>query len=164
MKKKFLFLLLLIFNTVFSQNQLPIIPYPSQVELGSGSFVLNDKTTIQADENSFEAKYLKEIIKSKSGLDLSISEVYSSNSIQLIMKLPDTINFDKEQYELSVSNNKITITAFSNQGIFYGIQTLLQLIPSDKKNEISIPFLQINDYSKYKWRGMHLDVSRHFFP
>ncbi len=164
MKKKFLFLLLLIFNTVFSQNQLPIIPYPSQVELGSGSFVLNDKTTIQASENSFEAKYLKEILKSKSGLDLSISEVYSSNSIQLIMKLPDTINFDKEHYELNVSNSKITITSFSNQGIFYGIQTLLQLIPSDKKNNISIPCLQINDYSKYKWRGMHLDVSRHFFP
>lgn len=164
MKKKFLFLLLLIFNTVFSQNQLPIIPYPSQVELGSGSFVLNDKTTIQASGNSFEAKYLKEILKSKSGLDLSISEVYSSNSIQLIMKLPDTINFDKEHYELNVSNSKITITSFSNQGIFYGIQTLLQLIPSDKKNKISIPCLQINDYSKYKWRGMHLDVSRHFFP
>lgn len=164
MKKKFLFLLLLIFNTVFSQNQLPIIPYPSQVELGSGSFVLNDKTTIQASGNSFEAKYLKEILKSKSGLDLSISEVYSSNSIQLIMKLPDTINFDKEHYELNVSNSKITITSFSNQGIFYGIQTLLQLIPSEKKNEISIPCLHINDYSKYKWRGMHLDVSRHFFP
>jgi hexosaminidase len=164
MKKKFLFLLLLIFNTVFSQNQLPIIPYPSQVELGSGSFVLNDKTTIQASENSFEAKYLKEIIKSKSGLDLSISEVYSSNSIQFIMKLPDTINFDKEHYELNISNSKITITSFSNQGIFYGIQTLLQLIPSDKKKEISIPCLHINDYSKYKWRGMHLDVSRHFFP
>jgi hexosaminidase len=164
MKKKFLFLLLLIFNSVFSQNQLPIIPYPSQVELGSGSFVFYNKTTIQASENSFEAKYLKEIIKSKSGLDLSISEVYSSNSIQLLIKLPDTINFNREQYELNVSNSKITITAFSNQGLFYGIQTLLQLIPSDKKNEISIPCLQINDYSKYKWRGMHLDVSRHFFP
>ncbi|WP_298394378.1 family 20 glycosylhydrolase [Flavobacterium sp.] len=164
MKKKFLFLLLLIFNSIFSQNQLPIIPYPSQVELGSGSFVFSDKTTIQASENSFEAKYLKEIIKSKSGLDLSISEVYGSNSIQLLMKLPDTINFDKEHYELNVSNSKITITAFSNQGLFYGIQTLLQLIPSDEKNKISIPCLQINDYSKYKWRGMHLDVSRHFFP
>jgi len=164
MPKKFLFLLLLIFNNVFSQNQLPIIPYPSQVILNSGSFVLTFKTTIQADENSFEAKYLKELIKSQTGLNLKIDSKYSSNSIQLIMKLPDTINFNKEHYELNVSNSKIIITSFSNQGLFYGIQTLAQLISSEKSLIIKIPSLQIIDQPKHKWRGMHLDVSRHFFP
>ena len=164
MSKKLAFLLLLLINVSFSQNQLPLIPQPKSILLGKGSCVLTSKTTIQSDRNSFEANYLKELIKSQTGLDLKIDSKYSSKSIQLILKLPDTINFNKEQYELNVSNNKIVISAFSNQGLFYGIQTLSQLIKFDGKKEVRIPWLRISDQPKYAWRGMHLDCARHFFP
>jgi len=164
MTSKLTLFLVLFFNVTFSQNTLPLIPQPREVILEDGVFILSKKTVIQASENSFEAKYLKELIKSQTGLDLNISSKYSSNSIQLLLKLPDTINFNKEQYELNVSNNKITITSFSNQGLFYGIQTLLQLLPTESKNGIKIPCLTINDEPKYAWRGIHLDCARHFFP
>lgn len=166
MAKKFLFLLLLIFNNLFSQNQLPVIPYPTEVILNSGSFLINNKTVIEADANMFEAQYLQKSIKQKTGLDLKIvSQALNVPKISLIFDydLPDHSGI-KEPYQLTISNNAIVIKAEYNQGIFYGIQSLLQLFPSDKKNEISIPCLKINDNSKYKWRGMHLDCARHFFP
>lgn len=164
MFKKLTFLLLLMVNVSFSQNQLPLIPKPKSIILGKGSCFLTSKTTIQSDKNSFEAKYLQEIIKSQTGLELKIDSKYSSNSIQLILKLPDTINFNKEQYELNVSNDKIVLSAFSNQGLFHGIQTLSQLIKFDGKKEVRIPWIRISDEPKYAWRGMHLDCARHFFP
>ena len=151
-------------NVSFSQNQLPLIPKPKSIILGKGSCFLTSKTTIQSDKNSFEAKYLQEIIKSQIGLELKIDSKYSSNIIQLILKLPDTTNFNKEQYELNVSNNRIVISAFSNQGLFHGVQTLSQLIKFDGKKEFRIPWLRISDEPKYAWRGMHLDCARHFFP
>lgn len=164
MSKKLLFFLLLLYKSSFSQNPLPLIPKPQSIILGKGSFVLSSKTSIQTDKNSFEAKYLKEMIKLQTGLDLKIDSKYKSNSIKLILKLPDTTNFNKEHYEVNVSNGIIVINAFSNNGLFFGIQTLSQLIPFNVKNEIRIPWMRILDEPKYAWRGMHLDCARHFFP
>lgn len=163
MFNKLLFLLLIVFNSAFSQN-LPLIPNPESIVLGKGSCFLTSKTTIQADPNSFEADYLKEVIKAQTGLDLKINSKYNSKSIQLILKKADTTVVNKEAYELTILNNKIVIASFSNQGLFYGIQTLLQLIPIEKKSEVTLPWLWIKDEPKFKWRGMHLDCARHFFP
>ncbi|PZO29885.1 MAG: hypothetical protein DCF13_04705 [Flavobacteriaceae bacterium] len=164
MSKKLLLLSLLLFNLSFAQQHLPLIPQPKSILLGKGSCTITAKTTIQADKNSFEANYLKEVIKAQTGLDLKITSKNSSNSIQLILKSPDATNVNKEHYELSSSRNKIVITAFSNQGILYGIQTLSQLLPLEKSPEIRVPWLNISDEPKYAWRGMHLDCARHFFP
>ena len=158
------FLLLLLFSSGYSQKNAAVIPLPKSIFLGKGSCYLNSKTSIQADENSFEANYLKQIIENQTGLKIKISPKFQSNCIQLIQKNADTINTNKESYELNIAANKITISAFSGQGIFYGIQTLIQLIPFEKKNEISIPWQHIADSPTFKWRGMHLDVARHFFP
>jgi hexosaminidase len=165
MKKKFLFLLLLIFNTVFSQNQLPIIPYPKELQVNKRSFTITNKTIINADKNLFEANYLKEIIKHQLGFDLEISISPNAISrIDIIQDVPDPGLFNKETYYLSVDENRIEIVANSNQGLFYGIQTLAQLFPVKKTLEVKLNAIQIFDKPKYDWRGMHLDVSRHFFP
>lgn len=165
MKKKFLFLLLLIFNTVFSQNQLPIIPYPKELQVNKRSFTITNKTIINADKNLFEANYLKEIIKHQLGFDLEISISPNAISrIDIIQDVPDPGLFNKETYYLSVDENRIEIVANSNQGLFYGIQTLAQLFPVKKTLEVKLSAIQIFDKPKYDWRGMHLDVSRHFFP
>jgi hexosaminidase len=164
MAHKITFLLVLLFNVSFSQNSMPLIPQPKSISLGKSSCYLTSKTTIRASPNSFEANYLKEAIKIQTGLDLNIDSKHRARSIQLILKVADTTDFNKEEYKLSVSGNKIVISSFSNQGLFYGIQTLLQLIPLEKKNEVPVSWVHIKDQPKYAWRGMHLDCARHFFP
>lgn len=164
MRLFYIFITFFLFHLSSAQNQNNLIPKPLELKYQDGFFELNKKTTIQADENSFEAKYLKELIKIHTGLDLKISPKNNpKNNIQLNVNVPDTINFDKEQYNLDITKTKIHISAFSNQGLFYGIQTFLQVIPFEKKSEISIPSLKISDQPKLQWRGMHLDVCRHFF-
>lgn len=160
-----LFVIVLLSNFCLAQNE-PLIPMPKNIEYLSDSFSLNSKTVIQvADSNSFEALFLKENIKVKTGLDLKItSKVSSKNAIKLGIKLPDTINFNREQYELLISKNVVIISASANQGLFYGVQTLLQSIPFEKSQNAKIASVKISDEPKFKWRGMHLDVGRHFFP
>ena len=165
MKYKILTLLLLFSVISIAQHNLNLIPKPNSVEITKGHFVLNEETVIQAEENSFEAKYLLKEIKERTGLELKITSTSSTkNVIQFGIKIPDTTNFDREQYHIKVGKNKIRISAFSYQGIFYGIQTLVQMIPYEKSNEIKLNEVAILDQPKFQWRGMHLDVSRHFFP
>lgn len=158
-----LFVLFLFSNITNAQNYYNLIPKPQDIIVGKDSFIISSKTIIQADKNSFEANYLRDLIKIQTGLDLKIDPKDKSKSIQLLLKQPDTISFDKEAYELNVSNDKIIIAAFSSQGLFYGIQTLLQVIPFEKSKQTSVPCLKISDQPKFQWRGMHLDVCRHFF-
>jgi hexosaminidase len=69
---------------------------------------------------------------------------------------------NKEAYQLSVKPNQISINASNPAGIFYGIQTLLRLLPLEKNASLSLPCVDIDDEPQYKWRGMHLDCSRTF--
>ncbi|WP_338407999.1 family 20 glycosylhydrolase [uncultured Flavobacterium sp.] len=165
MFNKLVFLMLLIGNIGFSQLQLPLIPQPKVINLDGGSFMFHNTTVIQANENSFEAKYLHEVILLQTGLDLKIAS-HSNAVSKLILNVttPDFVNFNKESYSLIISKNEININANANQGLFYGVQTLVQLIPFKITKEVKLPCLQIEDEPKYAWRGMHLDVSRHFFP
>jgi hexosaminidase len=165
MSHKFTFLLLL-FNIAFSQNELPLIPQPANVEINKGHFVLDGKTVIQADNGMFEAQYLQQAIKQQTGLELKIMPAAAKVpkiSLSFDLDAPEASGI-KEPYELTISSENIVIKAEYSQGFFYGIQTLLQLISTEKKNEIKLPSLQIRDYPKYAWRGMHLDCARHFFP
>lgn len=165
MKYKILTLLLLISVISVAQQNLNLIPKPNSVEIKKGHFVLNKETVIFADENSFEAIFLKESIKNQTGLELKIIDKFTNkNVIQFGIKIPDTTNFDREYYELNISKSQIHISAFSYQGVFYGIQTLVQIVPFEKSSEIKLKEVSISDHPKFQWRGMHLDVCRHFFP
>ncbi len=159
-------LFFLLFTTLLTaQTQLPLIPYPKEIKMGEGSFTINNKTIIQADEKSFEAKYLQEVIKQRTGLNLIIAtSSQSSSKIIFSVGIIEEMRSFEEWYKLSISKNELIINAVETNGIFYGIQTLLQLIPTEKKESFSLPCLEIRDEPKYSWRGMHLDVSRHFFP
>ncbi|WP_353150427.1 beta-N-acetylhexosaminidase [Flavobacterium sp.] len=164
MKTTHTFLLFLLISLSFSQNNNAIIPKPQNTLVGKGSFYINTKTYIQANENSFEANYLKEAIQIQTGLHLKITSKNNPKNIHLVLLEPKIATFNKEQYEIVVSDSKIIISAFTNQGLFYGIHTLLQMVPFENKNEIAIPCIKISDAPKYAWRGMHLDVCRHYFP
>ena len=164
MKTIYTFLLFFLFSFSFAQNNMAILPKPQNIIVGKGNFYITAKTLIQTNENSFEANYLKEALQIQTGLNLKIASKTNSQAIQLVIDEPKTENFNKEQYEIVVSDSKIIISALTNQGLFYGIQTLLQIVPFEKKNEITIPSIKISDAPKYAWRGMHLDVCRHYFP
>lgn len=168
MKHKYILLTLFLTAICFGQSTVSLIPMPQKISYQSGSFVLHSKTVIQTnDVTSFEALFLKESIKNQTGLELKIVKEAPNNvaTITLVfdVKHPDATNF-KENYTLEVAAKSITIKAAKNQGVFYGIQTLLQLIPFEHQSDIKIPCLQLVDHPKFKWRGMHLDVGRHFFP
>ena len=168
MKLYKLFLFIFLSTICFGQSNLPIIPLPQKMEYHSGNFVLSSKTVIQSkNTSSFEALYLKENIKNQTGLELQIlaQAPKAVSKINLVFDVEGPVESNlKEIYKLMVTNQSVTIKAEYNQGIFYGIQTFLQLIPSKNKAEIKIPCLEIIDQPKFNWRGMHLDVCRHYFP
>ena len=165
MKYNILTLLLLFSVISVAQQTLNLIPKPQNIEHYSGSFVLNSKTVIQADKNSFEAKYLQQIIEQQLGLNLEITTSSKAKSkIIFVTKIIEEKKSFKEWYNLSISKNEVVIKATEDHGIFYAIQTLIQLLPLEKSLEIKIPCLSITDQPKFQWRGMHLDVSRHFIP
>jgi len=87
----------------------------------------------------------------------------ANNVITLLKAVGKACENNKEEYQLNISKNTINLYALENAGIFYGIQTLIQLLPIEKSSVLNIPCLQINDAPRYPWRGMHLDCSRHFF-
>ncbi len=161
-----LFLLILCF-LLKGQKNLPLIPMPSNIILASGNFILSDSTILIADEKSFEANYLKEYLKKHHDINVSIAKTNTLNksSIQLEFLKPNSSNLPTESYSVLISKNEIKITDETEDmsGVFYAIQTLIQLLPVDKKGKIQIPCLQISDKPQYPWRGMHLDVCRHFF-
>lgn len=157
--------MVMITNVAFSQNELPLIPMPNSIQMGKGFFVLSKETVIQADEKSFEAQYLKAQIKEITGLDLPILTVSNAKSkIALSFVVESIVSTDSKQYRLEITSKKASIQAETDTSFFYGIQTFLQLIPSNFKTQIRVPCLKIEDAPKYAWRGMHLDCARHFFP
>lgn len=176
MTKKISILFIFIVSIGFSQNSLPLIPQPQTLQTLEGNFVLSQETVIIADPTSFEAKYLQQEIRKLTGLDLKIGQnLKSPSKIGFYELISGGFDHDDEaavkyyanpnqgKYFLNIYQNEVSILQSDPLGSFYGMLTLLQLIPAGQKNEISLPCLQIKDAPKYGWRGMHLDCARHFF-
>ncbi|GAA3571349.1 beta-N-acetylhexosaminidase [Snuella lapsa] len=150
------------------ESDYQIIPKPKSLEILKGKFLVDEKTEINCDETlKNEAGYLSEILGLAIGKEVPI---YSKrNKGNIILKLDDKVS-NNEGYELFVEYDKVVISGKSPTGIFYGIQTLKQLMPTviEKKGvlegELTIPAIHIEDSPRYNYRGMHLDVARHFFP
>ena len=145
-----------------------IIPQPEHLSAEQGRFLINSTTKIVAEKNlQNEASYLLGLLNGVQGLDVDIvTEAGEKENIRL--ELDPSIEND-EGYALSVSFERIIISGKTAQGIFYGIQSLRQLMPiniESNKNEfqeLTIPAVEIKDSPRFAYRGMHLDVGRHFF-
>ncbi|RZS97366.1 beta-N-acetylhexosaminidase [Cecembia calidifontis] len=148
-----------------------IIPIPVSVAPEAGSFTLSSKTAIvlSSDPSQLEpvAEYLKSALGNLTGLNLSIGQEEKDNSI--ILSLDAGASPHEEGYSLSISDKKILIAAPAPEGLFYGIQTLKQLVPAHggsskgSGNQFLIPTGTVQDHPEYAYRGMMLDVARHFF-
>jgi len=144
-----------------------LIPKPQKLNLGKGSFIIDKNTTIFCEtEFNIASQFLSAFLQN--GANLTIETVAKSEAT-IIIELDITI--PEEGYTLDISDKNIIIRASGAGGAFYGIQTLRQLMPpslertnSDHNQKITLPQLTISDAPKFKYRGMHLDVGRHFFP
>lgn len=154
--------LLILFSIVFcsqiffAQEKLPLIPYPQNVEIKNGYFILEKNIAINTYKNSFEAKFLKNYLEEEFASKVKISQKYFEGTTISFFK---NKNFKENEYKLTIRGSEVAIFSKNNKGIFNGIQTLIQLLSSNAK----IPNLEITDSPKFSWRGMHLDCSRHFF-
>jgi len=147
-------------DTVNTAQEYPIIPKPVVMEIATGKFLVDARTRIFGESSlKKEGEFLAELLSSVSKKKIQFSSVGLKGSIEL--KLDATIE-NEEGYELSVASNKIIISGKTSKGVFYGIQTLRQLVNSDSE-DITIPAVTIKDNPRFAYRGMHLDVARHFF-
>ena len=143
-----------------------IIPKPVSVHLVEKKPIeLNSKTIIVAGKKfSEQAEYLRQQIKDQCGLDLSIQNAPAKKSSIIILEQSNKKVDHPEMYLLDIKKNQVKIQAKDVEGIVHGIQTLLQLLPLKTSENILLPTVSIQDYPRFRYRGMHLDVSRHFFP
>ncbi|WP_392447378.1 beta-N-acetylhexosaminidase [Capnocytophaga canis] len=158
-------------NFHFNEDDLLLIPKPEQVVLNNGFFEFTAETKFIANDSLHPAiKLITDKFHRASGWDFSKNTVTDSdvkfNFVQLIVDE----NLPKEGYSFSSDSDKILISASDYRGFVYGLQTLRQLLPkeieSQKITTIDwvIPSVKINDTPQYEWRGLMLDVARHFFP
>lgn len=144
-----------------------IIPEPVEMETGKGTFTIDGGTKIYVDPRHKillrQADYLKHMVESVSGFRLNTTKRIADGQIRLLIEPAKVIG--DEGYHLTVNAKGITISANTDKGIFYGLQSLVQLLPVYRSNAaLELPELKVTDYPRFKWRGMMLDVSRHFFP
>jgi hexosaminidase len=145
-------------------STLHIIPLPHVISRSPGEYRVPSSLTIVArdpDETnvgSFLSSYA-----GSAGLTASIQAASSdATSIRLSDRANDS-SLGPEGYRLTVDAAGVAIDANGGAGLFYGVQTLEQMYPQPAAGG-TIPYVHIVDWPQYKWRGIHLDVSRHFFP
>ncbi len=151
-----------------TERVLPIIPKPTELILLKGNFKLSSTTQIvlqTATSCKNEAELLNTYLQKHYGFKLSIVAKPNTNHNYIEFKNADWQANAKEHYELDINEQKISILAVANcAGNFYALQTLIQTLPIASKQLLLLPCLHIKDEPRFKWRGMHLDVCRHFFP
>jgi hexosaminidase len=180
MKKRLLVLFFLVFFSCISfaqnlkkANPFHIIPEPVSVSLQKGEFLLNDETFVIADSKSSDiASLLAQMLNESFGFHFVSKKENASiqaNLIALQINNTSDPSLGSEGYNILVSPKKIILSANTSHGLFYGMQTLIQLLPASnghvqtKNVSFKIPCVNITDYPRFGYRGMMLDVSRHFF-
>lgn len=143
---------------------LGIIPAPVSVEKRAGFFKLDKTVVLVANEtaDAATADLLNSLIASKGGFALRTAKNAAAGQRAIVLSSAGADKLPAEGYQLQVDAKQITVTG-KGAGLFYGVQSLIQLMPDKKDQEIDVPASLVKDYPRFKYRGMHLDVSRHFF-
>jgi hexosaminidase len=157
-------------KVIKTDNNIAIIPRPVHTEAGNSVFRLTPKTKIivlfKDNKLPYATKMLNDLLIPVFGKGLSVngSNEIESNAINISFNQ----ELAKEEYSLIISDDKVIISASTEQGVFYAMETIRQLIPVEAFNAthvkaIEMPTLQISDKPYFSYRGMMLDVSRHFY-
>ncbi len=161
------------------EPQIQVIPAPANVDKKPGKFRIIPSFRILSNSDNREVRkiinsFAKKLRKIK-GLDVPIitgSEIEIRDNILVIELASKKSHLGDEGYELEIDPNSMSIHSYKPAGLFYGVQTLLQLLPPELEtgqnlpgfNQMTLPCMKIIDTPRFPYRGMHLDVGRHFFP
>lgn len=153
-------------------KEIAIIPEPVNIVENTGEFLLPQNITIDAasqPELKHTLDFLQERLSMPTGYQVTMGNA-SDATIHLMLNATAENEIGNEGYRLSVTRKGITIKANQPAGLFYGVQTLVQLFPKEiegkelmKNVTWSAPCVEITDYPRFGWRGLMFDVSRHFF-
>ncbi len=138
---------------------LNLIPKPASLTTLTGEFTLSLQTRVQADASNAEVYRLAQYAADQ--LHLHVEDDGDTGVISL--QLTDDASLGEEGYDISITRDAIRISANRPAGLFYGIQTLLQIVPPQHPEAVSLPAVSIRDTPRFVWRGAMLDVARHFF-
>ncbi len=156
-----------------SNKPIAIIPQPVSVVKTAGQFLLPANVVIGAGTSAEMlpvTTYLKNKISTATGKKVSIQSNASFTAIKLVLNKAGNPTIGKEGYQLTITKKGIVIKANQPAGLFYGVQTLVQLLPKEIESKTAVknvswtvPCVKITDYPRFGWRGLMFDVSRHFF-
>lgn len=170
MKFIFLFLLVLLVASSCTSKAVvadyDIIPHPQSIEIIEDKpFVMSLNTVIAYPEGDIllqkNAKFLREYVKQTTGYELPLKSATDLNNA-IVLAIDSALK--EEGYRLTVTSKKVLVEGGTASGVFYGVQALRKAIPAVADGfSISLPSAVITDFPRFNYRGMHLDVSRHFF-
>lgn len=142
-----------------------IIPAPVSIQKGTGSFIL-DRSVVLLSNNPKNTKIVETLqaFAATKGFNLRLVKTLAAGQKAIELTNAGADQFPNEGYQIKIASNRIKLIG-KDAGLFYALQSFIQLMP-DKKQEgsISISNVEINDYPRFSYRGLHLDVGRHFFP
>ncbi len=173
----FSFLISLFINSFSQSNHsVYIVPQPVSMQMGKGDFILKPASVIELSATDADAKrvanFLSKKLSAATGYAVPVQSVSgpSNSSGNIRLSLFNDGALGSEGYKLNVSTSLVTITANKPAGLFYGMQTLLQLLPKEIESKTAvkninwnIPAITVTDYPRFSWRGLMFDVARHFF-
>jgi hexosaminidase len=154
-------------------TSLAVIPRPVHVTRGSGAFLLTRATAIVTDRAARQIGYmLADWLQPATGYRLPVAAAAGTASRTITLRIdPALARLGDEGYRLTVTGTRITIRAPHPAGVFYGVETLRQLLPPNIFRAApvdslpwTVPLVDIEDQPRFAWRGAHLDVSRSFMP
>lgn len=152
-----------------------IVPKPAQLVIARGSFIIDGKTGISVsplnDETMLSAGFLAEMLRKSASVPLPVKEGSKVARNRIMVAIDTSVSDNEEGYTLSVTSRNIVLKSPSAAGLFRGVQTLRQLLPPQAEmagglaGEVAaaVPACYITDAPRFGYRGLHLDVSRHFF-
>lgn len=159
-------------------TKVSIIPMPEKLQVTEEKFIVTSKTKFLVQNGNKEAFRIATMLATKfqtaAGFDIVVSESNGRNIGKGVVYFTNEgaeNTLGTEGYQLSVKKDVVILKAPQPAGLFYGVQTISQLLPAEiegytksKNIEWRIPGVEIEDKPRFSWRGMHLDVSRHFMP
>ena len=159
----FSLLALLISTSLFAQTS--VIPLPTNARLETGVFAINAQTTLQYDKTNKKTtaavQFFSNAVEQLSGYQLKTG---TSTTNRISFLLVKNSQLGAEGYQMKVQKEQIAIEANTDAGLFYAIQTMLQYFPGIRTNaSLQIPCMELQDQPRFAYRGVMLDVSRHFF-
>jgi hexosaminidase len=158
--------LLIITSCAVKEPSVPVSPVsviPNPVSLVQGNDVLllpkSVNIVAEGDDAKQVADLLQQYLETKK-VNVKVGNTSTDDS-SITLSIISNDSLGKEGYNLSVNESGVAINANTGAGLFYGMQTLMQIVAEDGT---SVPFIQITDYPRFSYRGLHLDVGRHMFP